>query len=419
MDTVTFRPEIHGQIEKVGSADIVVGIPSYNNARTIGHVVRAVQAGLAKYFPERRAVIVNSDGGSADGTTEVVQKTSVEDFSAILLHHRIEPISKIAFPYSGIPGKGSAFRAIFEIAQTLEAKACVVVDSDLRSITPEWIELLVKPVLDGGFDYVAPLYHRHKFDGTITNSIVYPLTRALYGKRVRQPIGGDFGFSGKLAQFYLGQDVWESDVARFGIDIWMTTTAIANNFKVAQSFLGAKIHDAKDPGADLSSMLYQVVSATFELMETHAAVWMPVRGSEPVPTFGFEYAVGLEHVNVNTARMLKLFRDGLLNLREIWLDILGAGDLREVERLGMLDDGEFRFPLGLWTRIVYDYAIAFHLKKLPREHLIKSLLPLYIGKTASFVLEVDPMTQHEAEAEIEKLCMEFENGKDYLLTCWK
>lgn len=419
MGSVTFRPEIHGQIEKVGSADIVVGIPSYNNARTIGHVVRAVQAGLAKYFPERRAVIVNSDGGSADGTTEVVQKTSVEDFSAILLHHRIEPISKIAFPYSGIPGKGSAFRAIFEIAQTLEAKACVVVDSDLRSITPEWIELLVKPVLGGGFDYVAPLYHRHKFDGTITNSIVYPLTRALYGKRVRQPIGGDFGFSGKLAQFYLGQDVWESDVARFGIDIWMTTTAIANNFKVAQSFLGAKIHDAKDPGADLSSMLYQVVSATFELMENHAAVWMPARGSEPVPTFGFEYAVGLEHVNVNTARMLKLFRDGLLSLREIWLDILGAGDLREVERLGTLDDHKFRFPLGLWTRIVYDYAIAFHLKKLPREHLIKSLLPLYIGKTASFVLEVDPMTQHEAEAEIEKLCMEFENGKDYLLTCWK
>ena len=230
-------------------------------------MVRAVQAGLAKYFPSHKAVIVNSDGGSSDGTMDVVQNTSVEDFDAILLHHRVEPISKIAFPYSGIPGKGSAFRSIFEIAQTLDAKACVVVDSDLRSITPEWIELLVKPVLEGGFDYVAPLYHRHKFDGTITNSIVYPLTRALYGKRVRQPIGGDFGFSGRLAQFYLTKDVWQSDVARFGIDIWMTTTAIANGFKIAQSFLGAKIHDAKDPGADLSSMLYQVVSATFDLME--------------------------------------------------------------------------------------------------------------------------------------------------------
>lgn len=419
MNDITFRTEAHEQFEKIGTADIIVGIPSFNNARTIGHVVRAVQAGLAKYFPSHKAVIVNSDGGSSDGTIDVVQNTAAVDFEAILLHHRVEPISRIAFPYSGIPGKGSAFRSIFEIARMLDAKACVVVDSDLRSITPEWIELLVKPVLSGGFDYVTPLYHRHKFDGTITNSIVYPLTRALYGKRVRQPIGGDFGFSGRLAQFYLTKDVWESDVARFGIDIWMTTTAMANGFKIAQSFLGAKIHDAKDPGADLSSMLYQVVSATFDLMESYEKTWAPIRGSEPVPTFGFEYTVGLEHVNVNTTRMLNLFREGLNNLREIWLDILGAGDFREVERLGALADSEFCFPIGLWTRVIYDYAIAFHQKKLSAEHLIKSLTPLYLGKTASFILAAKDMEGHEAEAEIEKLCMEFENNKDYLVTSWK
>jgi glycosyltransferase involved in cell wall biosynthesis len=418
MEAVTLRAEVRQQIEKLGNADIVVGIPSFNSARTIGHVVRAVQVGLAKYFPERKAIIVNSDGGSSDGTMGVVRDTSISDFDAILLHHRVEPVFKMAFPYSGIPGKGSAFRAIFEVAQALDAKACVVVDSDLRSITPEWVELLVKPVLEGGFDYVAPLYHRHKFDGTITNSIVYPLTRALYGQRVRQPIGGDFGFSGQLAQFYLRKDVWETDVARFGVDIWMTTTAIANGFKVAQSFLGAKIHDAKDPGADLSNMLFQVVSATFSLMDTYSEVWSPVRGSAPVPTFGFEYTVGLEHVNVNTARMTGLFREGLSNLREIWLGILGAGDLKEVERLGAQDDASFRFPPALWMRIIYDYAIAFHQRRLPMEHLIKSLLPLYVGKTASFVLEVAPMEQHEAEAEIEKMCLEFESGKDYLLSQW-
>lgn len=419
MEAVTLRADIHQQIELLGHADIVVGIPSFNNAHTIAHVVRAVQAGLAKYFPDHKAVIVNSDGGSGDGTMAVVQDTSIPDFETILLQHRIEPVFKMAFPYSGIPGKGSAFRAVFEVARELDAKACVVVDSDLRSITPEWIELLVKPVLAGGFDYVAPLYHRHKFDGTITNSIVYPLTRALYGKRVRQPIGGDFGFSGKLAQFYLTKDVWETDVARFGIDIWMTTTAIASGFRVAQSFLGAKIHDAKDPGADLSNMLYQVVSATFRLMENYADVWKPLRDTVPVPTFGFEYSVGLEHVNVNTERMLRLFREGVTNLRDIWLGILGAGDLREVERLAGLDDAAFHFPPGLWSRIVYDYAIAFHIRQLPAEHLLKSLLPLYIGKTAAFVLQAGPMTAHEAEVEIEKLCLEFESGKEYLLTRWK
>ena len=52
----------------------------------------------------------------------------------------------------------------------------------------------MSPVFEQGFDYVAPYYLRHKYDGTITNSIVYPLTRTLYGHRIRQPIGGDFGF---------------------------------------------------------------------------------------------------------------------------------------------------------------------------------------------------------------------------------
>jgi len=35
--------------------DVLVGIPSYQNARTIGHVVRAVEAGLRKHFPTAAA----------------------------------------------------------------------------------------------------------------------------------------------------------------------------------------------------------------------------------------------------------------------------------------------------------------------------------------------------------------------------
>ena len=418
MDRITSRKAVYEQLERIQSADILVGIPSYNNARTIGHVVRAVQAGLAKYFPDRKAVLVDSDGGSADDTVDIVHKTVIENYQSILLHHRVAPVHKLAIPYHGVPGKGSAFRTVFEIAEALGVKACAVVDSDLRSITPEWIELLLKPVLDAGFDYVAPLYHRHKFDGTITNSIIYPLTRALYGKQVRQPIGGDFGFSGRLAKFYLEKDVWESDVARYGIDIWMTTEAIANDFKVAQAFLGAKIHDAKDPGADLSAMLYQVVGSTFGLMDTYSAVWKKVKGSETVQTFGFQYEVGLEHVNVDAGRMVRLFREGIGNLKEIWIQVIGNGDFGELEALSARHDEEFRFPRDLWTRIVYDYALAYHKKTLPAEHLLKSLTPLYLGKTASFVMEMRDQSQREAEEEIEKLCRAFEENKTHLINSW-
>ena len=296
----------------------MIGIPSYNNARTIGHVVQAAQAGLAKYFPQLKAVIINSDGGSTDGTRESVVASKLEDSQLLFLSTPLFPVHRLSLPYHGIPGKGSAFRLVFQLAERLGAKACAVVDSDLRSITPEWIDLLLRPVLHAGFDFVAPYYHRHKFDGTITNSIVYPLTRALYGLRVRQPIGGDFGMSSSLFSRYLERNDWETDTARYGIDIWMTTIAIAEGYRVCQSFLGAKLHDAKDPGADLSDMLHQVVGSVFTLMREYEHVWKARTASEDVDLFGFRFGVGLDPISVNVDRMLKAFRLGCHDLGEIW-----------------------------------------------------------------------------------------------------
>jgi len=407
------------QLEEIKETDILIGIPSYNNVRTIGHVVRAVMAGIAKYFPKARAVLVNSDGGSTDGTQEEVKKVGIEDFKMILTSYPLRAIQKIVTPYHGVPGKGSAFRTIFEAAASLKAKACAVVDSDLRSITPEWMELLLRPIYEEGFDYAAPLYARHKFDGTITNSIVYPLTRALYGKRVRQPIGGDFGFSGKLAEFYLTQEVWETDVARFGIDIWMTTLAIAEGYKMCQCYLGAKIHDIKDPGTDLGPMFTQVVSSVYRLMGNYQNLWKEVKESQPVPTFGFHYEVGVEPISVNVERMIGNFRLGVKDLMEIWKKVLLPETAHWLESIGRLPNEAFSFPQGLWIRIIYDFAVAYHKGSVHREHLLKSMIPLYLGRVTSFIKENQESSAKEVEEKIESLCTMFEEMKPYLIERWE
>ena len=405
------------KISEIGQADILIGIPSYNNGSTIGHVVKAVQVGLLKYFPGKRSILVNSDGGSNDNTIDTVKESSI-DLNSIFVHHHEEKLFKITTPYQGIPGKGSAFRTIFEIARALNAKACAVVDSDLRSITPEWIELLISPVLNDGFDFVAPYYHRHKYDGTITNSIIYPITRMLYGKCIRQPIGGDFGFSGKLAGFYADKEVWETDVARFGIDIWMTTTAVANGFKICQSFLGAKIHDPKDPATNLSTMLHQVVNSLFNLMEEYSYVWKAVHDSENIPTFGFVYTVGLEPVNVNLLPMIDKFKLGVKELSILYKDFLSI----ELQKflIGMIDQPEdkFVFPDEIWVKILYDFAIACHKKIMNTDHVIKSLTPLYLGKVASFVIESRDANSSEVEQRLESLCLTFQKEKSYLIDRW-
>jgi hypothetical protein len=406
------------RVGEFGSAEIVVGIPSYNNARTIGHVVRAVALGLAKHFPDRRAVIVNSDGGSKDGTPEVVAATEPGSPKAILATHPVPPVQRIVTPYFGVPGKGSALRTIFAIAERLGARACAVVDSDLRSITPDWMELLLTPLVDHAFDYVAPLYLRHRFDGTITNSIVYPLTRSLYGREVRQPIGGEFGFSGRLASHYLRQPVWEGEVARFGIDVWMTTTAIADGFRVCQAFLGAKIHDAKDPGADLADMLVQVVSAVFELMETYRDRWTAVEDASEVPLFGFPHGVGLEPVAVNVTRMRAIFTAGARDLAEPWGRAFDPETHRAVVALAEAREEQFHFPDALWVRVVHDFAAAYRRRVLPRQQLLRSLVPLYLGRTASFVLQNEAASAEDVEAAIGALADEFVRQKPRLRALW-
>src|SRR3954454_10175770 len=192
----TLPAPIRDGVERLGKADHIGGVPSFKNASTIGHVVRAAQAGLVQYFPDLRPVLVNSDAGSPDGTQRVVAEVEAPDYvEQILLVRPTNKLDRLTLTYpeiDGVGGKGAALRTIFEIAAALDVQALVVVDSDLRSIVPEWIELLAGPILKGGYDFVAPLYARYKYDGTITNAVTYPLTRALYGHRIRQPIGGDF-----------------------------------------------------------------------------------------------------------------------------------------------------------------------------------------------------------------------------------
>ncbi|HZU27498.1 MAG TPA: cell wall biosynthesis glycosyltransferase [Bryobacteraceae bacterium] len=408
--------EARGAIENIGEADIVVGVPSFNNARTIPHVIRAIQAGLARYFSRFSAVIINSDGGSCDGTPEAALAATFDLSRLLILSTPLAAVHRLSFPYHGVPGKGSAFRLVFQMTRALRAKACVVVDADLRSITPEWIDSLLRPVLHADHDFVAPWYHRHKYDGTITNSIVYPLTRSLYGKRIRQPIGGDFGLSPRLVERYLTRSDWETDVARFGIDIWMTTVAVAENFRTCQSFLGAKLHDARDPAADLSEMLRQVTGSVFGLMEEYQSVWGPVSGSAPVDLYGFPHDVGLDPIAVNVDRMIEAFRAGCEHLDEIWSLALQADVLKAVHDLAsrhlVLDD-------ELWMRIIFDFACAWRRHRLERAHLLRSLTPLYLARTASFVMETREMFAAEVEQRIEALCITTEEMKPYLLARWR
>ncbi len=377
----------------------MVGIPSYNNEDTISFVVEQAAKGLKKYF--NGGIVVNADGGSKDRTREAVLNTKVP-----------EGVEVRSFIYKWpIPGKGSAMKELMEVAREEKVDVLVFVDSDLRSITPEWIYKFAKPI-EEGYDFVAPLYIRHKWDGTITNNIAYPMTASLYGKNIRQPIGGDFGVSTKLIDIYLSdEDVWKTDVARFGVDIFLTTTAIANKFKVIQTALGLKIHDPKDPAASLGPMFNQVVGTLFMLMVRYEDVWKGIRTLEDVPVWGELIKGEPDPVNVTLSllkeRAQELFKENEAILQKVLSEETLKGVIKALKT--------FEFDDILWSHVLYDGAAAY------KKGILKNaepLIPLYFAKTADFIEKTKDMSSLEAEKLIEERAEVFLEEKPYLIEKW-
>lgn len=409
--------EISALASEIGDARVVVGIPSFNNAHSIGHVAATAAQGLASAFPGVRSLVLNSDGGSTDGTPARFRE-HVDAARGFIGGDAGDAIRAASIRYRGPSGKGSAFRDIFDVAARVGATAVVVLDADLRSVTPEWIARLASPVESGEFDFVAPLYRRHKFDGTITNSIIYPMTAALYGGNVRQPIGGDFGVGAPLLRAYLDADVWATDVARFGIDIWMTTTALAGNFRVAQAHLGAKVHDPKDPGSHLAKMLVEVVGTAFALLEQYEGVWTNGIPSGNAQTLGDALDSPHDPVSVDVGRMLEQFRFGVETLAPVYEIAIPAALLRQIAATAA-SHGKDHFGDVLWTRVVYAFAAAFRRRVIARDQLLSSLTPLYLGRVASFILENKDRSDEEAEEQIQLLARTFRSLRSDFVAAWR
>jgi glycosyltransferase involved in cell wall biosynthesis len=404
-----FNPMFEGEVnpDNINNADLVISIPSYNEADSIAFPTAQASLGIKKYFADKKAVIINCDNNSPDNTKQ-----------AFLEAETAVPKIYISTP-PDVKGKGNNFKNLFKKVIDLEAKAVIVVDADLKSITPEWIKHLGEPLFNG-FSYTAPLYVRHKYDGTITNSIAYPLSRALYGRRVRQPIGGDFGFSGKLASAYLESDMWDEATANFGIDIWMTTLAFNQHVRVCQSFMGRpKIHRPKDPASSLGPMFREVVGTIFSMMKKFDSNWLKIKYSKPTAIYGFglgETEVPPK-VEVDTDKLINNFHEGFNQYDAIWKKILSRDIYMKLYEIKDMKKDIFAFPTDLWARVLYDWAIAYRDTE-DTDSLMDSLIPLYFGKTLSFVKKTEKMTIQQAEAAIEEDCMIFESTKPYLVRKW-
>jgi glucosylglycerate synthase len=406
------------QLTAVGEVDILVGVPTLNNRDTVARVIDAILVGLVKYYPRERSVLINPDGGSKDGTTDAVQTASVPDFRTVLASNPLRTMHVVSSHYPAVEGQRGGLRMIFAAADLLGAKACALISPELESVTPLWVDALIRPVLKENVDFVAPVYQRPRFEGLLVKNMLHPLIQAAYGYRIAEPIGREIAFSGRLAAHFLEQDSGREDFLRFGAYAWMTTTAMAAGYRICQSFLGPRMEASKRSGLDLNATIREVAGAMFRCMEIHQSYWVSRQGSQDLPTFGFQPVLDLDAVRIDRRRMFQMFRSGVDELGSVLEKILSAPTLEAIRENSKLEERRFRFPDELWAKTIYEFASSHHRSVINRDHLLQALTPLYRGRVSSFIQENLRADAEEVERKLESLRLEFERLKPYLIESW-
>jgi len=117
--------------------------------------------------------------------------------------------------------------------------------------------------------------------------------------------------------------------------------------------------------------------------------------------------------------MVSAFARGLRDLGTIWAHVLAPDTLGDIMSLETDDVERFRFSDDLWARVVYDFALGHHWSVVYRDHLLRSLVPLYLGRTAAFVLATRRRDARAAESALDAVATAFEREKPYLVDRWR
>jgi glucosylglycerate synthase len=391
--------------EQIGSADLVVGVLTESDSNAIARMCDELRTLPG---PLRIAVLHDDQQkGAPPVTSEATQGRAF-----VFLVPSLLPKSDV--PATGVLSMSETYQSVFAAAEKLQARGCCIIASKLEAATPPWAWRMAQPLFESQADLVLPHYARRKFEGLLNASILAPMVRALYGKRVNNPMGPDFGVSQRLFQRMLAAKATGN---RLNSLASLTPTALCQNLQIIEVF-GTRIYPPTD-WSNMSSVLADVLTPVFVEMERNAPFWQRTRVSVPLPAVGEAFALDQDSPPVDIRAMVESFQLGNRELQEIWSLVLPPSSLFELRKLSRLAVEQFRLPDELWVRIVYDFALAHRLRTISRDHLLRSMTPLYLGWVASYANDLTLPGAMSPARRLERLALSYEAGKSYLVSRWR
>lgn len=401
MASIEFPAELQKKIEQTGPVDLVVGVTGSAEMDALRVKMPACVEGIST-----KAIVAYME--NAESSSAPSSEGNIE-FAAY-------PVPSVGNSLALWSDISAAQRSVLALAAMWQARTCLVIHGDLAALDAETIRLLTEPVLRGQSDLVMPLNPHGKYDGLINNSLLAPLSRALYGKRVQAPLAFDFcagtNFLSKLAENGTSRSQDEPEL------LWPSNTVAMHGGQISQAAVNVR-HASQAADLELSAVLAEFAGSLFREAEAYAAHWQRVRASQAVPLFGDTIVRQEDAHPVDPRSMVESFVLGSHNLEEVWRLVLPPATMLELKRLARLDVDQFRLPDALWARIVYDFALAHRMRRISRTHVLGALTPLYLGWVASYTQEVGSATVQEADQRIEQLARAYEEQKPYFVSRWR
>jgi len=393
------RQRVHsatGDFAKINRADIVVGIPFYDEADTIGHVIELAVSGFKKHYPDKKAALLcvgSPEGGEALKRIRQVHRAQT---------YKV-PIHSFLLGDRRLNGRGWSIRAMMEYASELHAHLIVLSadllpggnDGDKGGFGPDWIKRLADPVLNHEIDLVLPRYVHHYLDCVVQSHLAYPLITATFGTRIRQPISGEYGISYKLLRMCLREYTeWFEDSGTYGFDPWLTTTAIVSGAQLSEVGMGLKFHKP-NPGK-IKMTFFQTAGALFEQIVAKERWW---RNRDSVITNVDSIGVTEDGVPQRVAlryrELIAQFRADFNRYHNPLLSRILPEDIYEqLETRADSSPEKFYLSGADWARAVNAFLIAYSFgSDFAKCDVLNGLYPVFLGRLASFTREIEELKE--------------------------
>lgn len=307
------------------------------------------------------------------------------------------------------------YLAANELAQRHDAAQVLLLGADVCALAPAAIREMADKIAAGA-DLIVPAYCLGTHDGLVTSALLYPLTRALFAANIRFPLPMDAAMSRRMVD-RMASVAQRQAASQAEALVWPVSEAAAAAFNMLQVDCDAPTPPAP-AASDFNTLFATVAGGLFADIEAKAPYWQRSRG----PAIAMREAPPAQQTESGDLEeeipaMVEAFRLAHRNLQEIWSLALPPQSLLALKKLSIAEPTAFTIAPELWARLVYDFALSFHLRSLNRGHLLGAFTPLYLAWVASTLRTVTDGAS--AAVHREETAAAFEREKPYLVARWR